>query len=219
MAGRLGETDLAAHSIVLNAASFTFMFPLGISLGAVTRVGHLIGERRYHRAQRAAWISFGLGGGIMTVSGLAFTFAPGVIARAFTTDPAVVASAISVFPIAGAFQIFDGVQVIGGGVLRGMGRARPAAVFNFLGYYVLALPAGAWLAFDRGYGLRGVWWGCAIGLGIVAVSLVLWIRSRGPITLRERVDGAGGSCASGRSRPGVSHPGTDAPSIPAAREV
>ena len=84
------------------------------------------------------------------------------------------------YSLAAAFQIFDGTQVVGCGVLRGMGRTRPAMVFNFVSYWVLALPLGAWLGFSRGWGLAGIWWGLALGLGFVAASLVVWIRLRGP---------------------------------------
>ena len=88
----------------------------------------------------------------------------------------------SVLPIAAAFQLFDGTQAVSCGVLRGMGRTRPAAVFNVLGYWVLGLPLGWWFGVRTGW-LGGLWWALALGLAIVAVSLVAWIRVRGPSTL------------------------------------
>jgi MATE family multidrug resistance protein len=100
--------------------------------------------------------------------------------RIYTPDPAVIAASAAILPIAAAFQIFDGTQVVGCGVLRGMGRTRPAMVFNLVGYWVLALPIGAWLGLSLGYGLAGIWWGLALGLGVVAMSLVFWVRARGP---------------------------------------
>ena len=78
------------------------------------------------------------------------------------------------------FQVFDGTQVVGCGVLRGMGRTRPAAWFNLLGYWVIGLPLGGWLALRAGFGLDGIWWGLAIGLAIVSGGLVAWIHRRGP---------------------------------------
>jgi MATE family multidrug resistance protein len=92
----------------------------------------------------------------------------------------VIALGAAILPIAAAFQIFDGVQVVGCGVLRGMGRTRPAAVFNLLGYWMLGLPLGGWLALRAGWGLAGIWWGLAIGLAVVATLLVAWLRFRGP---------------------------------------
>jgi MATE family multidrug resistance protein len=100
--------------------------------------------------------------------------------RLYTPDAAVIALCAGILPIAAAFQVFDGVQVVGCGVLRGMGRTRPAAVFNLLGYWALGLPLGGWLALRAGHGLAGIWWGLAIGLAIVATSLVAWIHWRGP---------------------------------------
>ena len=76
--------------------------------------------------------------------------------------------------------MFDGLQVVGSGVLRGMGNTRPAAVINLIGYWVIALPLGWWLAFEQGLGLQGVWWGLALALAIVAVGLILWVRGHGP---------------------------------------
>lgn len=184
LAGWLGKTQLGAHSIVLNLASLSFMLPLGISIGTVTRVGNLVGERRFHRAQLAAWVAMALGASVMAGSACLFVLGRSLLPSFYSTDQALLQHAIHALPIAGAFQLFDGIQVVGGGVLRGMGRTRPAAVFNLLGYYVLALPLSYWLAFTCGQGLAGIWWGLCLGLGVVALLLVAWIWKRGPNTLR-----------------------------------
>ena len=91
-------------------------------------------------------------------------------------------SPASIFPIAAAFQLFDGTQAVASGVLRGMGRTVPAAVFGLLGYLALAIPLGYHLGFRREWGLQGIWWGLASGLAFVAVLFVVWIRVRGPAT-------------------------------------
>lgn len=191
LAGWLGEAELAAHTVVLNAASVSFMVPMGVSMAAVTRVGNLIGSRRPRAAQRAAWVALAAGAGVMTVSAVLFVTLRDVIPIPYTQDPAVRALAASVFPIAAAFQLFDGTQVVGGGVLRGMGRTRPVALFNLVGYYVLALPLAAWLTFGLGWGLHGVWWGLATGLATVALMLLAWIHRRGPATVTPVVRPAG----------------------------
>lgn len=183
-AGRLGHASLAAHTIALNLASLAFMVPLGISMGAVTRVGNLVGERRLTRAQLASWVAFGMGAGVMTVSAVAFTVLRHQLPRLYTGDAEVLALSASILPVAAAFQLFDGTQVVGGGILRGMGRTRPAAVFNLVGYYALALPFAWFLGFRLGWGVAGVWWGLCIGLATVAVLLVLWNWRRGPASLR-----------------------------------
>jgi MATE family multidrug resistance protein len=119
----------------------------------------------------------------MGVWALVFVVARGFLPRLLTNDADVIALSASIFPIAAAFQIFDGTQVVGCGILRGMGRTRPVAWFNLLAYWVVGLPLGAWLAFRGGWGLAGIWWGLCLGLAVVALSLVAWIRARGPETL------------------------------------
>jgi len=123
-----------------------------------------------------------MGAAVMSFSALSFVLFRDLLPRIYTPDAAVIAASAAILPIAGAFQIFDGTQAVGCGVLRGMGRTRPAMVFNLVSYWVLALPIGTWLALRRGWGLAGIWWGLALGLGLVAISLVLWIRVRGPAT-------------------------------------
>ena len=180
IAGRLGATALAAHTITLNMAALAFMIPLGISLAAVTRVGNLLGARRPAEAQRAAWVALALGAGVMTASAVLFVVFRYQLPRLYTPDTGVLALCASILPIAGAFQIFDGTQVVGCGVLRGMGQTRPAALFNLISYWLLGIPIGAWLALRAGWGLAGVWWGLCLGLAAVAVLLVAWIHWRGP---------------------------------------
>jgi MATE family multidrug resistance protein len=180
VAGLIDATALAAHTIVLNMAALSFMMPLGIALAAVTRVGNLLGARRPAEAQRAAWVAMALGGLVMAGSAAVFVGLRRVLPGLYTPDPAVVALGAAILPIAAAFQVFDGVQVVGCGVLRGMGRTRPAAVFNAVSYWVVGLPLGAWLALERGWGLAGIWWGLCIGLASVATLLVGWIHFRGP---------------------------------------
>ncbi len=180
MSGWLGATELAAHGVALNLASLAFMVPLGISFGATTRVGNLLGAGDPGGAQRAAWAAFALGAGAMALFALAFVALRDVLPTCYTSEPGVLAAAAAILPIAGAFQVFDGVQVVGCGILRGMGRTRPVALFNLIGYYALALPMGWWLAFRTDAGLAGIWWGLALGLAFVALVLVAWIRVRGP---------------------------------------
>jgi len=184
LAGWLGSVQLAAHTVALNMAALAFMIPLGVSQGAVTRVGNLLGARRPADAQRAAWVAMALGGAVMSVSATAFVVLRHWLPRIYTPEPEVIAMCAAILPIAAAFQIFDGIQVVGCGVLRGMGETRPAAWFNLVGYWVLGLPLGGWLAFRADWGLAGIWWGLCLGLAIVAGSLVLWIRARGPGSAR-----------------------------------
>lgn len=180
LAGRLGEVPLAAHTIAINMAALSFMVPLGLAQGAATRVGNRIGAGDPRTAQRAAWVSLAMGAAFMCLAALTFVLLRDVLPRIYTTERVVLEAASAILPIAAAFQIFDGTQAVGCGILRGMGRVRPAMIFNLVSYWCLALPLGAWLAFSQGWGLAGIWWGLVLGLGVVATSLVAWIRVRGP---------------------------------------
>jgi MATE family multidrug resistance protein len=177
---------VAAHGLVMNLASITFMVPVGIAQGTAVRVGNLIGAGALAQSQRAAWIGIALGAGFMALAAVSFVLGRGALPRLYSPDATVIAAAALILPIAGAFQIFDGTQSVASGVLRAMGRPGPAAVFNLVGYWVLALPLGGWLALATGAGLQGLWWGLCAGLVVVAVGLVLWIW-RGGVGLVRRV--------------------------------
>jgi len=180
---RLGNHELAAHTISLNLASLSYMLPLGIAIAATTRVGNLIGEGRPRRAQLTAWLAMGTSAVIMTGSAAVFIALRFRLPTMYTGDAQVIALAAAVLPIAAAFQLVDGTQVVGSGILRGMGKTRPAAVFNLVGYYVLALPLAAILSLRGDWGLQGVWIGLSLGLASVAIMMVAWIARRGPATM------------------------------------
>ncbi len=179
LAGRLGSSELAAHAIVIKLASFTFMFPLGIGMACSTRVGNLIGAGKLQEAQRAGWIAVAMGAGVMLVAAVMFVLLRHSLPVMFIKDATVIGLASTVLPIAAAFQIFDGAQTVGAGVLRGMGDTRPAAIYTLLGFYFLALPLAWWLK-TRGWGLPGIWWGLCLGLAILCALLMLRIQTRGP---------------------------------------
>ena len=182
-AGWIGDDALVAHGIDFNLIALAFMVPLGVSMAVSTRVGNLIGEGRHHDAQRAAWVAFALAGGWMCLSAAVMLLGQERLPRLYNDDPGVIALATGILPIAAAFQIFDGLQVVGGGVLRGMGRTRPAAVFHLIGFYLIGLPFAWWLAFERGAGLAGLWWGLALALFVIALAFLGWVARRGPARL------------------------------------
>jgi MATE family multidrug resistance protein len=184
IAGRLGAEAVATHGMVMNLASITFMVPLGIAQGTAVRVGNLIGAGELAQSQRAAWLGIAMGAGFMTLSAVGFVIGRDLLPRLYTPEAALIAAAAAILPIAGAFQVFDGTQAVASGVLRAMGRPGPAALFNLIGYWVLALPLGAWLALGRGAGLVGLWWGLCAGLVVVAIGLVLWIWRGGAALVR-----------------------------------
>jgi MATE family multidrug resistance protein len=182
--GRMGVRELGANQIAFNLASLSFMVPLGISGAAATRVGNAIGRGDMPGARLAAAASLLLGGGVMIVFAALFAAFPEPLARLYTQDPAVIAVAASLLPIAAVFQVFDGTQVVGSGVLRGTADTTFPAGIALVGFWLLGLPAGWALAFRAGLGARGLWWGLTIGLAAVAILFVARIAFRFRGTIR-----------------------------------
>jgi MATE family multidrug resistance protein len=176
--GSMGALQMSGHQIAINLASLSFMVPLGIGAAAATRVGNAIGRNDAAGARRAAFVAVLLGASVMSVAALSFWLIPAELARVYSPDPRVVAAAIELLPIAALFQVFDGTQAVGCGILRGAADTRSAAYINFVGYWVLGLPLGYALAFHFGLGPRGLWWGLTLGLAVVATLVVLRILTR-----------------------------------------
>jgi multidrug resistance protein, MATE family len=114
----------------------------------------------------------------MTLAAIVFLSVPVQLARLYSRDLEVVAVASALIPIAGVFQVFDGTQVVAGGVLRGMGDTRAPMIANLLGYWVVAVPLSAYLGFYLQLGPAGLWWGLVVGLGLVGTSLLLRVTRR-----------------------------------------
>lgn len=185
LAGLIGVTATVAHGVAINLASMTFMIPLGIGLAATTRIGNLIGEKRLDDAQVSSGVALWLGAISMAVLGAVLFAGRDLLPALYVPDDAeAIRLAALILPIAAAFQIFDGIQVVGSGVLRGMGRTLPAAVFNFIAWWVIALPFAAYFVLLANGDLTHVWWSLCIGLGVVAVLTAVWVRWRGPASLR-----------------------------------
>ena len=178
LAGRLGASEIAAHTVVLNLASLSFMVPWGVAVAAATRVGNLTGAGDEKEARLAGRVALVLGGGVMLVSATVFLLLRWQLPRIFGVTPEVLGLAAAILPIAALFQVFDGVQVVALGVLRGRGDTQPGFWATLVGYYVLGLPCAWLLAFNLGLGLRGLWLGLVVGLATVAIVLVHRIRSR-----------------------------------------
>jgi MATE family multidrug resistance protein len=173
LVGKIGVTQLAGHQISLNLASVSFMLPLGVGGAAATRVGHAIGRADMPGARRSAAICLALGAGVMLFFAALFAAAPRLLAGFYTEDPAVIAMAAVLIPIAAAFQVLDGLQVVAAGVLRGAADTTFPAVIALVGYWIVGLPLGWWMATSLGLGPRGLWWGMTIALFVVAL-LLLW---------------------------------------------
>jgi MATE family multidrug resistance protein len=183
---KLGPVPLSGHEIALNCAALTFMVPLGISSAAAVRVGHQLGRGDPTRAHLAGWSAILLGAGFMTCTGLVFVTASKQIARLFTPDPAVIRVGASLLLVAAAFQLFDGLQTVATGALRGSGDTRTPMLANLVAYWFIGLPFGYVLCFRFGLGALGIWIGLCIGLMIIGSALLFaWQkRLRSKVSLR-----------------------------------
>jgi len=172
LAAKLGPVPLSGHEIALNCAAFTFMLPLGLSSAAAVRVGQELGRKDSAGARRAGWSAILLGLGFMSCSGMLFVSASHQIARLFTPDPAVIAVGARLLLVAAAFQLFDGLQTVSTGSLRGAGETRAPMIANFIAYWLIGLPAGYLLCFRMGWGATGIWLGLCAGLMLIGSALL-----------------------------------------------
>ena len=171
-AGWLTPVALATHQIALNYASLTYMVPLGISAAAAVSVGHAVGAGDGQRARRAGWLALGLGTSFMLLAAVVFLVAPGPLIALYTRDSQVMAVGPSLLGLAAAFQIFDGIQTVSTGALRGLGETRVPMLANLVGYWVLGLPLGLTLCFVLHWGIYGLWIGLLLALFIIATMLL-----------------------------------------------
>jgi len=176
--GWMGALALAGHQVALQMAALTFMVPLGVAQATSVLVGQAVGRGDAEAARRATGAGVLIGVGFMTATAVTFLAVPDLLSRAFSDDPPVIAAAAVLLPIAGVFQVFDGLQVVAAGALRGVGDTRVPMLLNLVGFWLLGLPVSLWLGFGLGWGPRGVWWGLAIGIGAVAVLLTLRLKRR-----------------------------------------
>ena len=176
--GRLGTESMAAHQVALNLASLTFMVPLGVSAAATVLVGRAVGRGDEGGARRAARAALSVGTGFMACTALLFLFAPRLLAGMYSRDATVLAVAAALIPLAGVFQVFDGVQAVSSGILRGLADTRTPMLIGLLGFWAVGLPISLWLGFRTSLGAVGLWWGLVAGLAAVALLLLVRVRIR-----------------------------------------
>ena len=173
LAGRLGTLDLAAHQVVINIAAFTVTVALGIAAAASVRVGRAVGALDHQGTKIAGYAAVAGGALVMSVAALLFILFPEPIARLITDDPGVIAVAIPLFFVAGVFQLSDGTQAIGAGVLRGAADTKFAFLANIIGHWLVGFPTALFLGFRLNMGIVGLWWGFVAGLPVVGALLLI----------------------------------------------
>src|SRR6266849_5816644 len=163
--GLLGADALGAHQLVFNVAGVCFMVPLGLGQAATVRVAFQLGAGAPSAARRAGFVALALG-------------------ALFMVAAAVVEIALRLFLIAALFKVFDGVQVIAVGTLRGYADTAMPMLIAAIGYWAIGFAGGCVLAFPLGYGAVGLWSGLALGLAVVAILLTLRLQSRARAHMR-----------------------------------
>ncbi len=202
LAARFGPVAMGAHQVTLSVATLSFTVAVGVGQAGSVRVGQAVGARDRLGARRAGLTAFGAAAGFMACAGLAFVAAPAWVAGLMTDDPEVIVAAVPLFRLAALFQIADGVQAAGAGVLRGAGETRFTLWANLAGHWLLGLPAMLLLAFGLSLGVTGLWGGFVVGLVAVAAALLarfLRLSSREIAPLEH----APGGAAPGAAAPGV----------------
>ena len=176
--GLLGTNEVAAHQVAINIASFMFMVPLGVGAAASVLIGNAIGRGDPAAARRSMYAAMFGGFTFMSLSALMMLTVPHILAGIYTTDSAVLAIAVTLIPVAGVFQIFDGLQVVGAGVLRGTGDTRIPMIISLAGFWLVGVPISVYFGLFTPARAVGLWWGFVAGLGSVAVLLCIRIRRR-----------------------------------------
>jgi multidrug resistance protein, MATE family len=179
--GLIGSASLAAYAVALQIATLTFMVPLGLNQAVTVRVGRAYGAGDREGVRRAGWSAFALGIAFMSMTAMVMLFAPHLLVSAFLdlADPVnanVIALAVSFLAFAAMFQVFDGAQTIGAGMLRGLHDTRVPMVFTAIGFWGIGLPLGAYLGLATDLAGAGIWIGLAAGLASVAILMTSrWI--------------------------------------------
>jgi multidrug resistance protein, MATE family len=172
LAGVLGEREAAAHQIALTWSSLTFCFAVGVGQAAATRVGWAIGARDPEAARRAGGAALVLGALLMLGFALGFLVLRGPLAALGSGDEHVRALATTLFLVVAVYQLSDGIQAVGAGILRGAADTRYSFFANILGHYGVGLPIAIGLGLSGPGSLLGLWWGLCAGLTVVAAALV-----------------------------------------------
>ena len=172
LSGMLDPISSAAHQIALNMAGVAFMVPLGMGSAGAVRVGHAVGARDRDRAAAAGWTAIIIGTGFVLIAAVLFVSIPRQLIGLFSKDPSVLSVGTSLLLLAALFQLFDGLQGVITGTLRGLGDTRTAMIVNLVAHWAIGLPTSYLLCFVVGWGVYGLWVGLSLGLIVVGIILL-----------------------------------------------
>lgn len=184
IAGKIGAVEQASHQVAITLCSMTYMMASGIASAATIKTGHSYGRRNMTRVKKFATVSYHLVIVFMVLCALIFAIFNQQLPRIISDDQTVISISAHLLLIAGLFQLFDGVQVVGLGVLRGMGDVNIPTLITFIAYWIVGIPTAYLLGIHFQVGVQGVWYGLALGL--LTSSILLFLRYRSII--KERVD-------------------------------
>lgn len=173
IAGKIGALDQAAHNVAITLASMTYMMATGIASAVTIKIGNSYGKENFERLKTFAKISYNIILGFMIFTAILFAVFNHTLASLMTTDPEVIALAAQLLIIAGLFQLFDGTQVIGLGILRGIGDVNIPTIITLFAYWVIGLPTGYYLGIELEMGVQGVWYGLTFALLVSSILLYL----------------------------------------------
>lgn len=176
MAGTFGPDIQAAHQIAITLASMAWMMASGVASAATIMIGNNFGKKRFDRLKRYANTNYIIILVFMCFTAIIFAVFNQYLPWIFTTDTIVISIAAQLLIIAGLFQLFDGTQVVGMGILRGMGDVNRPTWITFVAYWIIGLPLGYFMAVTLGIGVKGIWYGLTIGL--IISSILLYLRYR-----------------------------------------
>ncbi|EDM38378.1 multidrug resistance protein [Pedobacter sp. BAL39] len=172
--GTIGAVEQAAHQVAINLAAVTYMMASGIASAATIKTGNNFGKGDFKDLRRSAIASYHVIILFMSITAILFILANRMLPFIYTEDPAVINIAAQLLIIAGFFQLFDGTQVVGLGVLRGIGDVNLPTIITFIAYWIIGIPLGYFLGITYGLGVNGIWYGLTFGL--LTASLLLFIR-------------------------------------------
>ena len=169
--GTIGYHEQAAHQVAINLASITYMMASGLSAAAAIKSGNYFGVSDHQKLRHSAISSYHIVLAFMCCTAILFTLLNHVLPWIYTSDTIVISIAAQLLIIAALFQLFDGTQVVGLGILRGMGDVNIPTLITFLAYWVVGLPVGYVLGIVLHLGVKGVWYGLVLGLMISSILL------------------------------------------------